>query len=315
MHSLSSSKTFKLQLGIDGGGSGSRFVLSAPESENNAVHRFEGPPLQLQSLGAEVTAERIIETINAVLEPDDIKALSSVSAGIAGGNGQAGRELINSLQQHFKETRIQVCSDAAASFAAQHHPPENYEGAALLLCGTGSVIMHYERRQLILRGGYGPASTEYCSGRQLGRDFLSYVSRLYDAGSFRDQSFSWLSAFSEAGCAPRSRAAMMDLFYNSGKAPAAFAPLCLQLAEAGEPGCKAIITSHSGLVQQLCVGMQTGSSPLRRMALYGGLFKNDYFRKHLQNVMQELFPDAYIFHAKRDVALYLSEYPELPGLV
>lgn len=315
MHSSTFYNAYKLRLGIDGGGSGSRYALYAPASGGREVCRFEGPPLQLKSLGAEAAAERIISIINAELESDDIEALGFVSAGIAGGSGLAGKELTTRLQKHFKDSCIRVCSDAAASFAAQHHPPENYEGAALLLCGTGSVIMHYEQRQLMFRGGYGPASVEYCSGRQLGRDFLSYVSRLYDAGRFRDQRFSWHKAFSEAGCAPRSRAGMMDLFYHSGKEPAAFGPLCLQLAEAGEPGCKAIIESHLMSFQQLCADMRTRSSPLRRIALYGGLFKNEYFRSHLEETIRELFPGAYIFHATRDVARHLSQYPELPGLV
>lgn len=315
MHALTSSHSYTLRLGIDGGGSGSRYVLYAPESGGREVRRFEGPPLQLRSLGADAATERIISIINTTLAADDINRLSSVSAGIAGGSGQTGKELEIRLQDYFKNARIRVSSDAAACFAAQHHLRENYDGASLLLCGTGSVFMHYEQQQLILRGGYGPASIEYGSGRQLGRDFLSYVSRLYDAGRFRNQRFSWHASFSEAGCAPRSRAGMLDLFYNSGKNPAAFASPCLQLAEAGEPGCKAIVALHLKSLQQLCADTQTSSGALRRIALYGGLFNNDYFRKHLQNAMQEMFPQGYIFHAKRDVAYYLCEYPELPGLV
>lgn len=315
MHSLISSHSYTFRLGIDGGGSGSRYVLYAPESGGSEVHRFEGPPLQLRSLGADAAAERIISMINTQLAADDINRLSSISAGIAGGRGQTGKELEIRLQEHFKNARIRVSSDAAACFATQHHPRENYDGAALLLCGTGSVFMHYEQQQLMLRGGYGPASIEYGSGRQLGRDFLSYVACLFDAGSFRDRSFSWHNSFSEAGCAPGSRAGMMDLFYNSGKNPAAFAPSCLQLAEAGEPGSKAIVASHLKSLQQLCADMQTGGGALRRIALYGGMFNNDYFRKNLHNAMQEMFPQGFIFHAKRDVAHYLCEYPELPGLV
>ncbi|MFW6347645.1 MAG: hypothetical protein ACOC2C_03415 [Cyclonatronaceae bacterium] len=282
-----------LHLGIDGGGSGSRFVLYAPRHRQH--YTFAGPPLQGREQSAAALAMAIKERIEQVLPRSHRAALRHIKAGIAGSS--SGRDAITlELRSYFPDACIVVLTDAEACFAAHYPTPETRKQAALLMCGTGSVLVYEQAGQLCYRGGYGPAAFEACAGRQLGRDFLSALCLMHDTGEIPE-------AYNAFGCAPKRRAELLRLLYETSGSPASFAPACLALAEKGDPACLRITETHLSAALQLFAGCAFRA----RIGLYGGIMNASFLRKQLANRLQKSFTDSYIFFAQTDVSRFLSE--------
>lgn len=290
-----------LRLGIDGGGSGSRFVLYAPAAAR--YHSFQGPSLQVREQSPEELAGRLLSTLAEVLPPARWQQLESISAGLAGFS--SGQDAITlPLRKHVPQAHLLLLSDAEACFAAHYPDAESAEGGAMMMCGTGSVLVYESEGRLQYAGGYGPAAFEACAGRQIGRDFLSLLASLYEKKQIPPD-------FEAFGCAPRERRGLLRLLYDTPGTPACFAPACIALAEAGNPGCRAIVAAHVEAVCGLVAAGREAGSPLRQTGLYGGLIKASFLRKQLANRLQKSFNDMYIYEAGGNVARFLSK--QTPG--
>lgn len=286
-----------LQLGVDGGGSGSRFVLYAPASGQH--YSFTGPALQARQLTPAELAGRITERLAPVLPPAQWSQICSISTGLAGGS--SGRDAITlHLREAFPQAKVLVMSDAEACFWAHFPTAEQGTGAALLMCGTGSVLVYERGQALHYLGGYGPAAFEACGGRQIGRDFLSKLAELYDAKQIP-------KVFERYGCAPTRRSELLQLLYETPNSPACFAPVCVELAAAGNPICHEIVTAHLAAATRLAESLPHKSGEIVRIGLYGGIMKASYLRKQLADRLQKYFNVFYIFYAQADVARFLSE--------
>lgn len=285
-----------LQLGIDGGGSGSRFVLYNPEA--GAHYEFSGPALQAKQHKPKELSRRIKKALRPILPSEYWTRLRHVTIGLAGGS--SGRDaIIPHIKRHFPQARIALFSDAEACFAA-HFAGRESSNAALLMCGTGSVLVYEEYARLHYLGGYGPDVFEPCAGRQIGRDFLSLLTRMHDTGAVPP-------SFEAHGCAPSGRAALLDLIYNTPGSPACFAPVCAALAEEGDSGCCSLMDNHFSAAARLVEPFAERRPQSPAIGLYGGLMKSPYIREKLKNHLQKSFNDAYIFYASADVARFLSE--------
>jgi glucosamine kinase len=159
-------------LGIDGGGSKTKFLL-VDEYYNEVCHVQSGPSNWL-SVGAEVARASITEGISQLTESPNI-----VCAGFAGAarpeSAQFYREVLASL---LPGATIIIESDAfIASIGAIGIDP-----GLLLIAGTGSIVIGRDKDRSMFRvGGWGPYFGDDGSGFWIGREAVRAALRSMDS--------------------------------------------------------------------------------------------------------------------------------------
>ena len=193
-------------LGIDGGGTKTRFVLTDAD----------GKTLNCLSLGACNPSSVGIDVTLAVLN-DGIKELCkdipygkiSVFAGIAGcGVSRNAQKVLEDLER-FRFSRVRVDSDAESIVAAGLCGKDGI----IAILGTGSIIYSSIGGKRHRIGGYGHFIGDIFSGSELGRACLEAV--LYDLdGSGRHTSMT-AKVTEQTG---NDISAVLSKLYDKGKA-------------------------------------------------------------------------------------------------
>jgi N-acetylglucosamine kinase-like BadF-type ATPase len=287
-------------IGIDGGGSGSRFSFRFNEGE---PRNHKGPSLQCREASSARIAEEIASFIRRKVY---VMGFSRpvIRAGIAGcGDRNLAEEVQKELESHFPAARTEVMSDVEATFSACFG--QNPEGKALLICGTGSVLAAADHTwKLHLFGGFGPLFAEPGSGRQIGRDFITLISGNLDAG--REDSHI-REHLQEAGITFRNRNEFLQLVYHDYFHTAKLAPVCIALAAEGHEAASEIINTHiSGLAEMVHTAMLR--IPLiDTLALHGGLFRQQWFSGRFTESAAGRFPKLKIILAPAHTAEKLSD--------
>ncbi|MCH8486121.1 MAG: hypothetical protein LAT75_04600 [Candidatus Cyclonatronum sp.] len=290
----------ELSIGIDGGGSGSRFVFYYNDQPYSAV----GPILQARIKPADETAGLIAQIIGHICEKKNYPMPSRITAGIAGAaQAEIRQALTQSLKGIFRAAKITVMSDIAATFVT-NFPDSKIEGRAVLICGTGSVLVYGHDGILKVAGGFGPALNEYGSGRQLGKDFMSCLMSCMDKGT-RDPEVK--AILEKDGLYLNTRLDALKLLYSSDFNPSTLAPTCLQLASTGHSSCRKIAEHHIESLLSLFAAAFSVKRSLKQVALHGGLFNSSWF---MERVIQELtaaYTDIQIKRSYQDTAGFLAK--------
>jgi glucosamine kinase len=159
-------------LGIDGGGSKTKFLL-VDEYYNEICH-LESGPSNYFSVGASAAREAITEGISQLTERPTI-----ICAGFAGAGRPESvafyREVLESL---IPGAQIIIESDAfIASIGSIGIDP-----GILLIAGTGSIAIGRDKNRAMFRvGGWGPYFGDEGSGFWIGREAIRAALRSIDA--------------------------------------------------------------------------------------------------------------------------------------
>jgi len=302
-------KKYKLHIGIDGGGSGSRFAFRVSGSP---LITSPGPELQGSLLSPESIAERIILTITRVMGEHRLEGPFQLHAGIAGcGNRARAAAVKAAIEGHFKGSAAGITSDVAATFAACFGL--NINGNALLICGTGSVLVYGKQDRLHMLGGYGPEVYESGSGRQIGRDTITLLTQSMVSDT-PDETL--IEALSEVGFEVRSRKALLDHLYNSGTFNAAsLAPACLVLAGQGHRGCREIMNKHFSHLTDFVHTARRANTLTGSLAYHGGLFKNGWFLDRFKQQVGLEYTGIRLLKAPEGIEVLLSspKFTPLPA--
>lgn len=149
-------------LGIDAGGSGSRWALLRDDAW--VASGADGPPIQVAELGIETAAERVVSLLRGVSTPDGA-AITTVAVGLAGVGDPDRRAALQDRLAAF-DPRITVMEDTisgAASALAQ-------ECGVALFAGTGSfAVARGPTGTLYRTGGRGCVVSDHGSGYWLVR--------------------------------------------------------------------------------------------------------------------------------------------------
>ncbi|MCH8556424.1 MAG: hypothetical protein LAT84_01320 [Balneolia bacterium] len=279
------SDTPKIRVGIDGGGTGSRFCILLPDGQ---VIPADGPPLQGSLMEPGIVAERIITTISNELEAK-ASGISSLTAGIAGfASTYRAEALENALASQLPNTALSIHSDVATTFAATFG--KQLSNCFLLICGTGSVVVKGDtlRDGIMLYGGTGPGTIEPGSGRQIGLDFINHLRQL---------------PADDERAIIRLNAEYDELSIEEWhERPAKLAPLCLKLASEGDSVAETIIQHHITKTLNLLNTALSGSSLSAKLALHGGLFNHDFFRNEMVNRLEKHHPEIHILNTPNNLA-------------
>jgi N-acetylglucosamine kinase-like BadF-type ATPase len=172
-----SSSTPELGLGIDAGGTQTRWALAAPGGGILAEGRVAGlSALQMGTPHGRDTVRATFEELAANVLPHGVPA--RVQAGLTGFGGdseQLQRWLAELL--HMQAADIHFCSDMEIAYRASFAPGEGY----LVYAGTGSIGAFIDRDGSFHRaGGRGVVLDDGGGGFWIAKEALRHIWRLED---------------------------------------------------------------------------------------------------------------------------------------
>ncbi|WGW05451.1 BadF/BadG/BcrA/BcrD ATPase family protein [Tropicibacter oceani] len=247
--------TSPLLIGVDGGGTGCRAVLS------HGAQRIEaaGPGANASS-----DPELCLARVLAVLETLRCKSGLSPEAfhqataylGLAGVTGPAvGNRIAQALP--FRQTLVEEDRASSVMGALGDAP------GALAAIGTGSFLARQSAQGLRFQGGYGLSLGDEASGAWLGREALSLVLRAQDGwGAHSDLTQALLARF-------ETPHGVISFAAQAGpQALAELAPQIVQAAKAGDPQGAALMRRGADYIAQGLTALGWQGDPL---VLIGGL--------------------------------------------
>jgi N-acetylglucosamine kinase-like BadF-type ATPase len=160
-------------LGIDGGGSKTRFLLE--DQEKNELAQLETGPSNWISSGPSTARESISRGILSLPSPPDV-----VCGGFAGAGRPEGldfyRTCISSL---LPKAKVFIETDAHIAYIGAI----GLTPGVLLLVGTGSIAIARKADGTFLRtGGWGPTFGDEGSGFWIGKEAIRVALRAHDTG-------------------------------------------------------------------------------------------------------------------------------------
>lgn len=158
-----------LLLGLDGGGTGCRAVLT--DAAGAVLGRAEGGPANIMS-DPEGAVAALTACAQAALGGHDPAQVTAV-LGLAGANTSGAGDWLPPLLPFARARVVQDAVTAAAGALGAH------DGIVAAM-GTGSVFIRQLGGQVVTIGGWGPILGDEGSGNWLGRRFLAQVLRASD---------------------------------------------------------------------------------------------------------------------------------------
>ena len=160
-------------LGIDGGGSKTRFLLE--DHEGRELAQLETGPSNWISSGPSTARESISRGILSLPSPPDI-----VCGGFAGAGRPEGVEFYRTcVSSLLPQARVFIETDAHIAYIGAI----GLIPGVLLLVGTGSIAIARKTDGTFLRtGGWGPTFGDEGSGFWIGREAIRLALRAHDTG-------------------------------------------------------------------------------------------------------------------------------------
>lgn len=173
-----------LGLGLDAGGTQTRWVLAEPDGATLARGEVGGfSALLLDSSAGRVTLAQTLQALAAAVQthaaPGTLRGLQAGITGLGEPDGPAGRQLRALLAQHLglDPVRIHCDSDIAQAWHAVFRPGEGY----LVYAGTGAIAAFIDAHGALHRaGGRGPLLGDEGGGQWIAREALALVWRRED---------------------------------------------------------------------------------------------------------------------------------------
>ncbi len=258
----------KTGLGIDAGGSSSRWILVS--STGTALGEGRSGPLTGHIFSADDPDEQLgrfvemLEAARAVCPPD------ALAAGITGLHpGTLAAEL---FRQAVTETlgltaqRAVIGNDMHVAFASAFEPGEG----VLVYAGTGSVAYHETATgETVRAGGYGYLIDDAGAGYWLGHEALRALFRLVDTGQPAD---TLLATALYGRLGSRVWSEIMPVVYGGGRSfVASLAPAVAEAERAGDEEARALLERAGAELARLTQTVQGRLGATLPVAFAGGV--------------------------------------------
>jgi N-acetylglucosamine kinase-like BadF-type ATPase len=163
------------RLGIDGGGSKTRFLLV--DRDDRELAQIETGPSNWLSIGKDTARESLAQGVARLPAAPDV-----VCGGFAGaGRPESVQFFSETLRSLLPNARITIETDAFVAYIGAI----GIRPGVLLIAGTGSIAIGRKPDGAMLRvGGWGPAFGDEGGGFWIGREAVSAALRAADQGEF-----------------------------------------------------------------------------------------------------------------------------------
>jgi N-acetylglucosamine kinase-like BadF-type ATPase len=259
-------KTPRLFLGIDGGGTKTAFALA----------NEEGTILARKTLGAcnpndvgFLETERVLkEGIEELCAGYDMAEIS-VYAGLAGCSSAENLPKIGAFLSQFGFLKYANHNDAQNAVAAALG---RKDGVAVIM-GTGSIAYAKKGSDLYRIGGYGYLFGDKGSGFAIGRDVILAALSEEDGSGRQTALYQPVLAL----CGGETVLSKIDFFYKEGKKEIArYAPLAFEAFKKGDAVARGILEENLSAIARLITG---GAGHLKsssvKVALCGGVTRQE----------------------------------------
>jgi N-acetylglucosamine kinase-like BadF-type ATPase len=164
-----------VRLGIDGGGSKTRFLLV--DRDDRELAHIETGPTNWLSIGKQAARESLAQGIRQLPTAPNI-----VCAGFAGAGRPESAQFFNeTLQELIPHARITIETDAFVAYMGAI----GVGPGVLLIAGTGSIAIGRKPDGTMIRvGGWGPVFGDEGGGFWIGREAVRAALRAADRGEF-----------------------------------------------------------------------------------------------------------------------------------
>lgn len=302
-----------IYIGMDAGGS----KISAVGLRDGTRVAAELPSENARKESAQVTATRISELMSEVVAqltavgpPNQVV----ICAGIAGASSPS---LQQAIQSHLagltgvSSNHITIVNDARIAFEAAFSGETNVNATTaqapvlpkiLVIAGTGSGCYSFSSTEEFFRaGGWGSVLGDPGSGTALGlaaiRSLLEGIELKKESG-VADRVLTALEPawhdLSGSKTTLKTVSSVLQLVYSPHFKPSILAPAILECCKE-DGAARVILQSETAQlatqVHRLATRLSTEEKPLR-VALTGGLVKNEFYRVELTNAIKRMIPHA-----------------------
>lgn len=276
-----------LLVGLDVGGS--KTLLYGEQS--GAATRIErrGPGANPNRVGQAEAATILGDIVASVLEDAPRTDRLVVAAGVSGaGDDAVQAALASALRAHLSRpgmaVQIEVTHDGLIALDAAY----DAESGAIIIAGTGSVVLARGRDGGVLRsGGWGPILGDDGSGYALGRHGLRAVAEAFDGGRGTA-----LCSHVEEAFGIDDRPALIHAVHNDDLPLQDIAPMVVAAAREGDAAAQRVLDEQiTALVRQVTWIAAEVTDMAPRLTLLGGLMKNDHYRQVLHTRLRTHVPN------------------------
>ena len=275
-----------LFIGLDAGGS--KTAMVACMGDGAMLHEMTGPGVNLQRTSPDEAAAILSEFVRAARE----RAASSMAVFLCAGIAGAGRE----EEANMLATRLRSMFSSISRFNVRivHDGIIALEGAfsgesgAILIAGTGSIVLVRERDGGFARaGGWGYLIGDEGSGHAIGAAGVRAVAAELDGGAVTALRGILAEAFNLS-----TRDEIIRSIYQDRLPLHTFAPSVVRAAEEGDSVAAHIVVSQTeALAAQLSAAAGLAADVTPRVSFIGGLTASPYYRSTLESAIGALLPD------------------------
>lgn len=230
-----------LGLGLDAGGTQTRWALAAPDGAVLAEGAVDGfTALQLRQPGGAAQVAEVLRTLATAIAPHG--AVYAAHAGVTGFGGvqeSAGHDLQALMAQHLglPPERVGLSTDMELACLSLFAPGQGY----LVYAGTGSIAGYVDERGEFQRaGGRGGILDDGGGGYWIAREALRLIWRLEDErpGAWRDSPMAQ-AVFDRIGGS--DWALTRQLVYGAGRGDMGLLALAVAATADVDPAALAIV--------------------------------------------------------------------------
>ncbi len=281
-------------VGIDGGGSGTRFVLL--DEERGLLKTYTASiPSNYHLVGVKKLEKVLKKGIGQVSKDGEFDVLG---AGLSGVDREEDIKIVSEILSSLKVKRFSVSNDAIAALWGAL----NGEGI-LMIAGTGSIIIGRNKKGEIARaGGWGYLLEEYCSGYWFANKAAVATLKMVDGTG----KFTSLSGRIKDFYSLRDERQLVYIYYsNFDKSKiAAAAPIVFEEAELGDEVANGIVKTgiENALEMIYAVKRRCGFGKYFEFSYGGRVFSSSFFIKRFREVFSREFPSASFTKPRFDAA-------------
>ena len=255
-------------LGVDGGGSKTTALIC--DETGARISSFFAGGINYNAIGIDAARENLRAAVAGALGGRDIP-LSSACIGCAALDGPADAALTERLCGGVIPCdHIILDSDVGVALAAM----DTEGGAAIAICGTGSMAAGRDRDgRIIHTGGYGYLIGDEGSGFAVARQAVGAGLRCFDKSGPATMLTDRVFAFYNAESVP----ALLDTLYKTPFTPgtvAAFAPEVLRCAEEGDAVASSILKDQAKGFAETVKALLRKLPENAPLGLWGGMFQH-----------------------------------------
>ena len=284
---LSPVSTKRFVVGLDAGGSNT-LLLAECEGGSRRVDR-QGPAANPQRTGVEQSAQTLAMLVQNVLRSHGPVGHLLVCAGVAGAGRSAEQEALathlrRALADDADVVHVEVVHDACIALDAAFG-----SGSGLVvIAGTGSVMLARTQDGTARRaGGWGYLLGDPGSGYAVGRAGLRAVAAAFDGGANTS-----LRARVDEHFGINGREDLIHQVYQDELSLQNVAPLVMEAAANGDTVATDILTSQAdALMEQVEWLLDEKEDIAPRIALLGGMLRNDHYAQVLRQALRARVPD------------------------